>query len=243
MSKRKRLSSLKKNIYSYLSTIYAGEMVLPRPHVIFCYEDMSPSEVLLKFKRYRYSRLPIINRDNEKIVGYIYHKDFYDKYIETNGNFDISVVKREILFIPENMNGLDIFNLMREKFTNIAVVVDEYGNHIGIITLEDILEKILGEILDESDNKDDEEFEIEKKSENEYIVSAWAPIEQVASEIGLEIEEDIYENMDVRTVAGFLMYISGSILKYGHIYEYKNFVFKVIELENNRPYKIQVMRK
>lgn len=243
MSKRKSLSTLQKNIFNYLSTIYAGEMVLPRPHIISCYEDMTPSDVLSRFKRYKYSRLPIINRENEKITGYIYYKDFYDKYIETNGNFDISLIKRQILFVPENMNGLDIFNLMREKFTNIAVVVDEYGNHIGIITLEDILEKVMGEILDESDNKDDEEFEIEKKGENEYIVSAWAPIEQVASEIGLEIDEDIYESMDVRTVAGFLMYISGNILKYGHVYEYKNFVFKVIELENNRPYKIQVTRK
>ncbi|MEN2998831.1 MAG: CBS domain-containing protein [Brevinematia bacterium] len=243
MPKRKNYLSLQKRIQSYLSKINAGEMVLPRPHIVICYYNSTPEEILAKFRKYKYSRLPVVDKNTEKIVGYIFFKDFYDKYIESGGKFKISEIIREIVFVPENMNGLDIFNIMKEKLTNIAVVVDEYGNHIGIITLEDILEKILGEILDESDNKEDEELEIEKISEEEYIVSAWAPVEQVASEIGMSIDGDTYENMDVRTISGFLMYITGSIPKYGSLYEYKNFVFKVIEVENNRPSKILIKRK
>lgn len=242
MPKRKSISSIQKNIYSYLSTIYASDVVLPRPHVVVCYTNSTIDEVLGKFLKHRYSRLPIVDTTTDKIIGYIFYKDFFEKYIETKGEFLIQEIKRDILFIPENMNTLDMFNMMKSRFTNIAVVVDEYGNHIGIVTLEDILEKIFGEILDESDNKEDEEFEIKKTSDDEYIVSAWAPIEQVASEIGMKID-DMYENMDVRTVAGFLMYITGSILKLGSVYEYKDFIFKIVEIENNRPSKILIKRK
>lgn len=243
MPRRRRVSSLRKWIHSYLSNIYAGEMVLPRPHVVFCYSDSSPDDVLEKFRKYKYSRLPVVDKSSHRIVGYIFYKDFFDKYIGTLGKLDIKEVIREILFVPENMNGLNMLNLMRSKFTNIAVVVDEYGNHIGIVTLEDILEKLLGEILDESDSGEDEEFEVKEVSEGEYIVSAWAPIEQLVSEIGLEIEESVYRSMDVRTVAGFLMYLTGDMLRYGDVYEYGNFVFKVVGMENNRVSKILVKRK
>ncbi|MFN4244561.1 MAG: CBS domain-containing protein [Brevinematia bacterium] len=243
MTKRKNLHKLQKDIFDYLSTIYAGEIVLPKPHVKYCYTDSPVSEVLLKFRKYKYSRLLVVERENEKFVGYIFYKDFFDKYIDTNGSFEIAQVVRDVTFVPESMSALDIIETMKKKITNIVVVVDEYGNHIGILTLEDIIEKILGEILDESDSRDDEEVEIKKISEDEYLVNAWAPIDQVAFEIGMKIEKDVYENMDVRTVSGFLMYITGSILKYGNIYEYGDFIFKVIEIENNRPSKILIKRK
>ncbi|MCX8028913.1 MAG: CBS domain-containing protein [Brevinematales bacterium] len=243
MPRRKSTSDFKKLVFNYLSNIHAGEMVLPRPHVITCYADSTPDEVLSTFKKYMYSRIPLVDRKTDKIIGYIFYKDFCNKYIETKGKFNIIDVKREILFIPENMNAMDIMNEMKNKFTNIAIVVDEYGNHIGIITLEDIVEKILGELLDETDNKEDEEFEVQKINDGEYLVSAWAPIEDIALEIGMEIDKDILENMDVRTIVGFIMYISGNIPRYNSTYEYKDFLFKVVEIENNRPSKILIRRK
>ena len=243
MAKRKNFDKIRKDIFSYLSSIYAGEMVLPKPHVEYCYTDSSVDEVLAKFRKYRYSRLPVVDRESEKFVGYVFYKDFFDKYIDSKGNFDINQIRREILFIPENMNGADILDMMKRKITNIAVVVDEYGNHIGILTLEDIFEKLFGELLDESDSREDEEVEIEKISDDEYIVSAWASIDKVAFEIGMKIEKDVYDSMDVRTIAGFLMYITGNILKYGNVCEYNGFIFKVIEIENNRPSKILIRKK
>ncbi|MGC8869707.1 MAG: CBS domain-containing protein [Brevinematia bacterium] len=242
MSKRKT-SSIQNKVFEYLSKVKAGDIVLPRPHVVVCYEDSTSEELMNIFREYKYSRIPIVNRDSDNIISYVYFKDFFVEYISNQGKVNLNKIKRKIVFVPENMNLLDVFKLMNKNFTNIVVVVDEYGNHIGIVTSEDIFEKVFGEILDESDNKEDEELEIVKKGENEYLVSAWVPIEEIVSQIGLEIDEDFYQKMDVRTILGFLMYLTGNIPKYGEVYEYKNFIFRVAEIENNRISKIVVKRK
>lgn len=243
MPRRRSFQNLQKTVSKYLSNIYAGEIVLPRPHAVVCYSNDTIDEVLDKFKKHMYSRLPLVDRDTDKIVGYIFYKDFFSKYIETNGKFDLNEVRRNIIFVPENMNANDVLSLMNQNFTNIAVVVDEYGNHIGIITLEDIVEKVMGEMLDETDNKEDEDFEVQKLSQDEYLVSAWAPIEQVSVEIGLDIDDELLDKLDVRTLMGFMMFITGNIPKYNNVCEYKDFIFKVVEIENNRPSKILVKRK
>lgn len=240
---RRRFSSIQSKVFEYLSNVRASDIVLPRPHVVICYEDSTSYEVLEIFKKHKYSRIPVVSRDSDNISGYIYFKDFFIDYVVNEGKVNLEKIKKKVIFVPENMSVLDVFRLMNQNFTNIVVVVDEYGNHIGIITVEDIIEKVFGEVLDESDSKEDEEFEIVKKDEGEYIVSAWAPIDEIISQIGLEIDEDFYKNMDVRTVLGFLMYITGNLPKHGEVYEYKDFVFKVIEIENNRISKILIKRR
>jgi len=235
---KKSKRNINSEILDFLSSITADESMVPKPQVICCYEDESPKEVFDKFKKYQYSRMPILSRSDEKIIGYIWFKDFVFSYISEGANLKIDSIKRNIIFIPENMSLKDLFLTMRSKFSNMCVVVDEYGHDIGIITIEDIIEKVLGEIVDESDDIEDSEFEIQKLSDNHYIVSAYAPIKEVLDLMDVEPPE----KLDVKTVVGFLMFLSGSLPKYGNIFEYKGVMFKVVDLENNRISKVEVFR-
>jgi putative hemolysin len=236
---RKSKKNIHDEILNFLSSLTAGEAVVPKPQVISCYEDESPQEVLQKFKKHQYSRMPILRRSDDKIIGYIWFKDFVFEYLSEKGNFKVSSIKRNVMFVPENMDLKTLFLMMKNKFSNICVVVDEYGNDIGIVTVEDIIEKAFGEIVDESDDIEDSEFEIQKISDNHYIVSAYAPIKNVLELMNVEPPEEL----DVKTVAGFLMFLSGSLPKYESIFEYKGVIFKVIDLENNRISKVEVLRK
>ena len=151
-----------------------------------------------------HSRIPVWRDDIDNIIGILYVKDLL-KFVgaPAPANFKLSQHLRPALFVPRTKNCRSLFSFMKKNRTQIAVVVDEYGGTEGIVTLEDLIEDILGNIQDEYDN---EEEEIRKLSDGKFTVDGSTSIEDVEERIGVELSDD-----DSETIAGFLLSNLGRI--------------------------------
>ena len=182
-----------------------------------------------------YSRIPVFHEDQDNIIGIIYIKDLL-KYVSESlpENQKPGDVMREAYYVPFSKNCGELFSEMTEKRVQMAVVVDEYGGTAGIITLEDIVEAIMGNIQDEYDHEEDE---ISKIDENTFTVDGTIDIEEIDELIGKELPEGGYE-----TLAGFIMDELQCIPKDGEMNEviFENVKFTVLSVEDRRIEKIKV---
>ena len=174
-----------------------------------------------------YSRLPLYKDDIDSIIGVIYVKDLL-KFTTSQEGFDAESIMRSPLYVPESIHCRDLFKQFKDKKVQMAVVVDEYGGTSGIVTMEDIVESIVGNIQDEYD---DEEEEISQISENVYRFDGSVSIDEVAKLLDIEIEEDEYD-----TLGGFLTHLLGRIPEEDEKPEiiYKNATFNVVLVEDKR---------
>lgn len=174
-----------------------------------------------------YSRLPLYKDDIDSIIGVIYVKDLL-KFTSCGGGFNAEEIMRSPLYVPESIHCRDLFKQFKDKKMQMAVVVDEYGGTSGIVTMEDIVESIVGNIQDEYD---DEEEEISQISENVYRFDGSVSIDEVSRLLGIEIEEDEYD-----TLGGFLTSLLGRIPEEDEKPEiqYKNATFNVVLVEDKR---------
>ena len=190
-------------------------------------EEVTLSSVLEIATEQGYSRIPIYEDDVDKIVGIIYVKDLL-KFTSCAGGFNAEEIMRSPLYVPESIHCRDLFKQFKDKKMQMAVVVDEYGGTSGIVTMEDIVESIVGNIQDEYD---DEEEEISQISENIYRFDGSVSIDEVSKLLDIEIEEDEYD-----TLGGFLTHLLGRIPEEDEKPEiiYKNATFNVILVEDKR---------
>lgn len=174
-----------------------------------------------------YSRLPLYKDDIDNIIGVIYVKDLL-KFTSCTDGFNAEETMRSPLYVPESIHCRDLFKQFKDKKMQMAVVVDEYGGTSGIVTMEDIVESIVGNIQDEYD---DEEEEISQISENVYRFDGSVSIDEVSKLLDIEIEEDEYD-----TLGGFLTHILGRIPEEDEKPEivYKNATFNVVLVEDKR---------
>lgn len=187
------------------------------------------------------SRYPVWQNDIDDIIGIIHMKDALI-YAEDCGNEECFVgqiegLLREAHFIPETRNINSLFKEMQSHKIHMEIVVDEYGQTAGIVTMEDILEEIVGNILDEYDA--DEEYVV-KSGEHDYIMDGMTPLEEVADTLGIKFEEEDYDTYD--TINGFLISKLGRIPQEEEDseVEYGGYWFKVIRVENKIIRSIQV---
>lgn len=208
------------------------EVMTPRPDMIAVEIDASIDEITDIFKSEQFSRIPVYKDTTDNIVGVIYIKDliFYDRSKE---KFDINKYMREAYFTFEFKRTSELFEEMRAKRIPIAVVLDEYGGTAGIVTMEDLVEEIVGEIEDEYD---DVEEEIEVIKEDEYIVDGSAKIDLVNEMIGINIETE-----DFDSIGGFVVGEFGRIPELGESLTYNNIEFTVEHIEKNRIEKLRVV--
>lgn len=212
--------------------IEASEILTPRIDITAVPADADKEEIARIFAETAYSRLPVYENSIDHITGIIYHKDFHNTVYHTDK--DISKIIKPALFVPENKKIGILLKELQAKKSHIAVIVDEYGGTIGIVTLEDILEELVGEIWDEHDEiiKD-----IEKASDRLYIVSGSANAEKVLS--ALEIEDD---DTDASTMSGWIMTKLGRIPEKNDSVEYKGFTVTVTETDGKRADKLRFCR-
>ncbi len=168
-----------------------------------------------------FSKIPIYKENIDNIIGYIHSSEMFEhphewrKYI------------RQIPIVPENMTAHKLMKLFMQQKKSIAVVVDEHGGTEGMVTLEDIIEEIFGEIEDEHDVK---EYIAEQLSENEYLLSGRMEVEQVNEKFGIDIpESDEYD-----TIAGFILHHHQHFPKANEIIQIEAFKFRCIKVANNR---------
>lgn len=166
--------------------ISVREILTPRVDVVMVEDILSPQEVIQLFRESRHSRLPVYHEMMDNVVGFIYEKDFYRAYLE-NPDFNIQQIIRKVLFVPETMKISALLTALQKAKGHLAVVVDQHGGMAGIVTMEDVLEQLVGEIWDESDS---EVIAVRKIGENEYLVEGSTSLSEVFEALGLDYDSD-----------------------------------------------------
>ena len=186
-------SDEKEMIYNVfdLGDANAKDIVVPRVHVTFANVDNTYEELIEIFREDKFTRLPVYEENPDNIVAIINMKDLllYDR----NETFNIKDIMRKPHFTYEYKNISELLVEMRDSTFNIAIVLDEYGEMAGLITLEDILEEIVGEIHDEYDEQEDEK--IQQISKNEYIIEGSLNLDDVNDHLGTSLESEDYDSL------------------------------------------------
>lgn len=177
------------NIFDFAET-NAREIMIPRTEMICLYCNMSFAENKEIALREMHTRYPVCETDKDSIIGFVHIKDLLK--VPDSANPDIRELVRPIVSVPESMPISALLKLMQKRKTQIAMLIDEYGGTAGLVTLEDIMEEIVGEIQDEFD---EERPDIEKKDENTYSVSGLVLIDEVNQLFNLEIPTDNYDTI------------------------------------------------
>ncbi|HOU09618.1 MAG TPA: hemolysin family protein [Clostridiales bacterium] len=182
-----------------------------------------------------YSRIPVYDDEPDNIIGIIYVKDLL-KYVGSSLPEEKTLrdIMREAYYVPETKRCGELFKEMTARHVQMAIVVDEYGGTAGLVTLEDLLETIVGNIQDEYDNEDEE---IAKINETTFTVEGTTSIDEIDDIVGAELPEGDYD-----TVAGFVISLLGFLPKDGDLNtaEYKNLRFTVLSVEDRRIGKIKI---
>lgn len=169
----------------------AKDVMVPRVNVTFADVNSSYNELIELFKRDKFTRLPVYEGTTDNVIGTINMKDLL--LFENKEHFCIKDILREAYFTYEYKNISELLVEMRDTFFNIAIVLDEYGETAGLITLEDILEEIVGEIHDEYD--ENEEECLKKLKPNEYVIEGSMSLDDVNDRLGTELESEDYDSL------------------------------------------------
>jgi CBS domain containing-hemolysin-like protein len=179
------------------------EVMVPRTEMVYIERNKSLRQALSLALRSGYSRIPVIGEDLDDIVGIAYIKDLAKRshdFREAEQLETVADLMRAANFVPENKMADELLKEMQSEQIHLAIVVDEYGGTAGLVTIEDILEEIVGEISDEFDDDDDEQ--LEQLSERKYRAKARIHLEDLESELGIEFENEDKEAVD--TLGGLL---------------------------------------
>ena len=224
-------------IISY-GSIDASEIMKPRVDVIAIDITENFSEVLNKIKKHNYSRIPVYNETFDNIEGILFTKDLLPFFHKTTFNWQSLI--RPAYFVPASKKINDLLLDFQAKKIHIALIIDEYGGTSGLITLEDILEEIVGEIVEESDKVD---IIYKKLDDHNYIFEGKTLLNDFFKILNLD--DDFFDNVkgEADTLAGMILEIKGEIPEAGITVSYQNFVFKIVSSDKRRIKQIKVTFK
>jgi len=186
------------------------ELMIPRTDIVAVDRDVQLRDIVKLFKQYRHTRMPVFENDIDHVIGLIHTKDLLLFYtLSSSQKFDIDKVLRPIGFTPEQKKVDELLNEMRVKKQHMEIVVDEYGGTAGLVTLEDLLEEIVGEIRDEYDSAEEEQLVL--INDHEARVDAGFPLEELNERLHLGIEE----SGDYDSVGGYVHAMLGKIAEAG----------------------------
>ena len=202
------------------------EIMIPRTDMIALEESATLDEAVKLFIEEGHSRIPVYEESPDNIVGILYVKDTLKTLREGDLSCEVRNLLRKPIFVPETIKTAEVLEAMRHEHIHIAIIVDEYGGVAGIVTMEDILEQIVGEIQDEYD---EESPEVQKLDDGSYMVQGSMSLEDLSDALGSEFTSD-----DAETVGGLVLTLSGNFPEEGEIFEYEGWRIKVTELEEHR---------
>lgn len=209
-----------------------GDILVPRVNIVAIDISSSMDDIRKVFSKEGYSRLPVYKDSIDTIIGTIHEKDFFNAYLL--GKKGIDGIMQNAFYTTEHAKISDLLKQLQKKKIHIAVVLDEYGGTLGLITMEDILEELVGEIYDEHDEIINYFKDI---NETTSLVDGNAPITEFFEKFGLD--ED--ESLDANTVSGFVIELLGIIPHAGYQFEYKNVSIEVLKSTVKRVLQIKVI--
>ncbi len=212
------------------------QVMRPRIDIFALNEEMKFPEVLEEIKKHGYSRIPVFSENMDNVLGVLYVKDLLP-YIERK-TFNWISLMREPYFVPENKKLDDLLLEFQEKKNHLAVVVDEYGGTSGIVTLEDIIEEIVGDISDEFD---DEDLIFSKLDDFNYVFDGKTTLKDFYRVVKIDDEEAFEaQKGESETIAGLVLEIAGSFPKKGEKVWFKDYQFIVESLDKKRLKQIKI---
>ncbi|MGD9108621.1 MAG: transporter associated domain-containing protein [Gammaproteobacteria bacterium] len=218
-----------------ISFLQARDIMIPCAQTTIIYDDQSLQEMLPIVIESGHSRFPVLNRASKKPMGILLAKDLLN-YCFNDKTFNLNDILRSAFFIPESKRLDILLQEFRKKRSHIAVVIDEYGNVAGIITIEDILEQIVGEIADEYDIHED--INIKQLHQNEYTIKALTTIEEFNSYFHTDFSNDEFD-----TIGGLITHHFGHLPKRDESITIDNLCFTVLHADNRRVILLHLTKK
>ena len=215
------------------------QVMRPRIDLFALENTMKFSEIIPEIIKKGYSRIPVFKDNVDHVIGILYVKDLLP-YINRN-EFNWPSLLRKPYFVPENKKLDDLMVEFQEKKVHLAVVVDEYGGTSGIVSLEDVIEEIVGDISDEFD---DDDLIYSKLDDDNFVFEGKTNLKDFYRIIKLD-DEELFENRkgESETIAGFVLEISGSFPRMNSKIQFENYVFKIESIDNKRIKRIKVTIK
>ena len=215
-----------------LSDTTVKEVMVPRTDTVFISADESKDELLKRISESEHSRFPVYKDTVDKVIGILHVKDVL-KALVKNKPFDINDLVRKPFFIPVSKHIDDLLRELRRKKTHFAVVVDEYGGVSGIVSMEDIIEEIIGDIQDEFDHETDDIVEL---GQGIWLCDARVNLEFLAEETNMELPSD-----DFDTLGGFVFDLFGKIPVKNEKISYKEYDFIIHEMAGHKINSIKIV--
>jgi putative hemolysin len=210
------------------------EVMTPRPDIVAVRAAATLDELRELFREQEYSRIPVYKDNLDNILGIVFVKDLVLVSESANGGESIAPLIRPAVFVPETKRVPEQLKEFQRKQVQMAIVVDEYGGTAGLVTLEDLIEEIVGEIRDEYD---DESEAVVDEGNGSWVFSAKASIDEVRDRLGVEIEPEGFE-----TVGGYVLTRVGRVPAVGETFELDGLHVEVLEAERRRIHKVRFRR-
>ena len=214
----------------------AKDIMTIRKKVVGVEVHMPLKEAVHFILEQNYSRFPMYDEDVDNIVGVLHLKDVMKAYLNTP-DADLASVAQEAYFVHEAQDISTMFSKMQQDKIHMAIVVDEYGQTAGIVAMEDILEVIVGNILDEHDEEEREIIRL--RAEGEYLIKGLTRLDHISSELGIEFPDE-----DIDTLNGFIIFQLGRLPKDGEAIDirYQGYQFKSFDVRDNMIAQVKVVR-
>ena len=214
------------------SEMQVRDVMVPRIQMNVVPKDAELETIFSLVVEHGNSRFPVIEDDRSKVVGVLLAKDLLSYAID-NKNMTVEELMRPVSVVPESKRLNVLLNEFRTDRDHMAIVVDEYGLAAGLVTIEDVLEQIVGEIEDEHDNQEEEN--IQQNSDNRFTLNALTPIDEFNEYFSADIIDDEHE-----TIGGFVIRQLGVMPKKGDSLEHEGFRFEVLHADNRRIFLLKL---
>ncbi len=224
-------------VFEFGDTV-ASESMVPRTEIVAISDDATVDEALQLVKEKGFSRYPVIHEKMDNVVGILYIKDILIKMSEgkVDRNTPIRNFVRDAYFIPENKKISELLAEMQKRKFQIAMVMDEYGGTAGLITLEDLMEEIVGSLQDEFE-KIQAEKDVEIIDERTFIVAGTTPLDEVSELVDVKLESE-----DFHTIGGYVFGLFGRLPREGEQIRYHNLRFLVLQMDGKKIAKIKITK-
>ena len=230
---REEENQLLRSVVDFRDTL-VREVMTPRPDIVAIRKDATIDDLRRLVQEQEYSRLPVYTESLDNIVGLVVVKDLIQVAAPLPGMRPVTDIMRPAAFVPDTKRLMDLLREFRQKRLQLAIVVDEYGGTAGLVTVEDVVEELVGEIRDEYDS---EAEPIVREADDTYVLSGKVSIEDMVDQVGVSVEGDGFE-----TVGGYVLAQAGRVPAVGERFTSDGLEIEVLEAERRRVHKVRVRR-
>ncbi len=223
---------LLQSIVDFTETV-VREVMTPRPDIVAIQADATIQDLRTLFREEQYSRMPVYRENFDNILGIVFVKDLVA--LPPGTEPPLTTMMRSAYFVPESKRVSELLKEMQRRQAQLAIVVDEYGGTAGLVTVEDLLEEIVGEIRDEYDVESET---VTDEGDGVFVFSGKVSVDEVRDRLGVEIEREGFE-----TVGGYLLSSLGRMPYVGEIVDLDGLSFEVLEVERRRVTKVRARRR